>query len=787
MRQLFSFLCLAFVLSATSGQNFKNLQIVGYLPYTPDLNDVWGYAAPDGTEYALVGTRTGASIVSLADPENPEELFFIPGESSTWRDLKTFRHYAYVSNETGGGILVIDLSNLPDAIQTKEIVIGGTTTMHNLYMDNGYLYCSGPNTLNGGIMILDLNQDPWNPTFAGAYPVRYVHDVYVRDSIAYAAEIYDGRLTLIDVRNTFNPQIISSVPYEGGFTHNTWLSDDGKTCFSTDELRGGKIRAWDVSDLNNPVQIDYVRASLSDPEEVIPHNVHVYDDYLVTSYYRDGVQIVDASRPHNLIEVGHYDTSPFEGEGFNGCWGAYPFLPSGLVLASDIEMGLFVLQPNYHRAAYLEGFVKDAETGEPIPEAKIDFLEKPLSELEYSGENGAYATGQADAGVYRVTVYKYGYLPDTVTVTLQEGVVNQRDLLLTSVPRSDFTLLVRSSATGRPVKQAQVKIQGPEPEAYYEGETDSTGKIFFARIPQNPYEALAGKWGFHTRQAEILVAGEAQTLMLALDEGHKDEFVLDLGWKTEGRARRGFFVREAPVKTSYKSWTFNPGSDAEDDLGVECYITGNAGGLPFGDDVDEGFVQLVSPPIALGDYEKPMLTYRYWFLNYTLENGGGQANDFFRISATNGTDTVELARYLGTFDTLWAAQPPIDLKAAISGDSVRILFYTQDYTPLYNDAVEAGIDVFEVFEGDPVSQSATDLVVHQLPGGTGWVTYQFAETAQPPFSLQILDIAGRQIGALDLPATSGAQALPQNLSGGMYLLRLADRQQAGVPHKWVKR
>tara|TARA_B100001250_G_C19731302_1_gene758642 strand:- start:122 stop:1381 length:1260 start_codon:yes stop_codon:yes gene_type:complete len=68
-------------------------------------------------------------------------------------------------------------------------------------------------------------------------------------------------------------------------------------------------------------------------------------DYLVTSYYTSGVTVVDASDPSNLIEVAYYDTSPgYDGGEFEGCWGAYPFLPSGLILASDQQTGLHILE-----------------------------------------------------------------------------------------------------------------------------------------------------------------------------------------------------------------------------------------------------------------------------------------------------------------------------------------------------------------------------------------------------------------------------------------------------------
>ena len=70
------------------------------------------------------------------------------------------------------------------------------------------------------------------------------------------------------------------------------------------------------------------------------------------------VTIVDAHRPDNLIETGYYDTSPgSSGNGYNGCWGVYPYFSNSLIAASDIEEGLFILQPDYQRASHLEGSI----------------------------------------------------------------------------------------------------------------------------------------------------------------------------------------------------------------------------------------------------------------------------------------------------------------------------------------------------------------------------------------------------------------------------------------------
>ena len=117
------------------------------------------------------------------------------------------------------------------------------TTAHNLYVDSaGYLYVVRTDQFNGGMMILDLNQDPWNPEFVGTYELDYVHDVYVRNDTAYAAELGTG-LTVISVADRELPTVLGNQTYPGALTHNTWLSDNGQVCYTTDEVYGGYIIA----------------------------------------------------------------------------------------------------------------------------------------------------------------------------------------------------------------------------------------------------------------------------------------------------------------------------------------------------------------------------------------------------------------------------------------------------------------------------------------------------------------------------------------------------------------
>ena len=326
--------------SCTYSNDNLNIDLIAIYPYDVTINDIWGYAV-NNNEYALVGTNEGFSMVDITIPESPEELFFIEGESTIWRDVKTWQNYAYVvCDGCNDGLLIIDLNDLSG--QTYSFSTDFFNKAHNIFIDeNGFLYAFGGNP--SGVMILNLNNDPLNPTYEGENTTFYLHDGMVKNNILWGASTQTGEFIIYDVSNKTNPTIIASQPTPGGVTHNCWISEDGNTLFTTQEYSGAYIRSYNVSDLYNIEMADQIQ-SWSGLTNVVPHNTHVIGNYLVTSYYTDGVTIIDASDSNNLIEVGYYDTSPqYEGDGYYGCWGAYPYLPSGLILATDRQNGLHIL------------------------------------------------------------------------------------------------------------------------------------------------------------------------------------------------------------------------------------------------------------------------------------------------------------------------------------------------------------------------------------------------------------------------------------------------------------
>jgi len=434
----------AFGLAAQPADSLR-CRMLGHLDYTPEAASIWGYSA-DGKEYALIGLRNALSIVDVTNPSQPLELERIPGAPSVWREIKTWQHYAYTTHDlvsnpavSPSGLLLVDMDSvgLPGLARHRYIkpaipLAGGgfdtLKTAHTLFIDeNGICYIFGADVGVGGALIFDLNPDPWNPTYLGMFDGYYLHDGVVRGDTLWGSAVWNGFFSVIDVSNKANPQQWVTHPTPNQVTHNAWFSDDNRYLFTTDEVSGAFIGAYDVSDLQNIDEVDRIKTEV-DPSTV-PHNVHYKDGYLITSYYTAGMQVVDAHEPDLLVEVGRYDTSPqFSGSGFNGAWGAYPYLPSGRVLISDIETGLWILEVDYRRAAYLRGRVVDSISGQPIALAQVSELSGLFAET--TSFNGRFKFAHRDSLLLAVEVSAQGYITDTASVQLLNGQVIVRDFAL---------------------------------------------------------------------------------------------------------------------------------------------------------------------------------------------------------------------------------------------------------------------------------------------------------------------------------------------------------------------
>lgn len=772
-----------------SAQNL-NVSLVGSLQYSEDANDIWGYADSSGVEYAIIGLRNGTSIVSLADPANPVQVGYVPGANSTWRDIKTWGQYAYVTTDVGtDGLVVIDLSNLPNGVTSTNwqptLTVNGQSGVfnkaHNIWIDeNGYAYISGANLGVGGVMILDVHTTPGTPIYVGATPNNYSHDCYARGDTLYTADIYAGEFTIYDVSNKANPVFLGSQQTDFSFAHNVWLSDDSQVLFTTDEKPNAPVGAYDVSDPTNIIELDLFKPLQTLGQGVIPHNVHVWDDFLIVSYYTDGLILVDGSRPTNLIEVGNFDTYFTSSGGFNGSWGAYPYLPSGKILVSDINSGLYIFQPTYVRACWLEGNVTDAVTGNTINNVDIS-ISGTLANDE-SDIFGHYETGIATAGTYTVTAVASGYAAASATVTLSNGVLTIQDFQLS--PLTPFTINgTVIDEQGTPIENAEITLQSLT--STYDFTSDANGN-FSTSIFNGNYDILTGKWGFHTKlvQDTTLDLSNAN-FTIELTTGYRDEFALDLGWLSAGNAQTGSWERGEPLGTSNTTYgQVAPEDDIANDIGTQCYVTGNTGSSVADDDVDNGQVRLLSPLFDVTTYNDPRLAVQTWFVNV---GGSGTPNDALTLKIFNGDSTVTIET-ITLSDPNWTARDYRLKDYIVPSNTMRFIIETEDLQGS-GHVVEAGVDGFEIYEGQPDNTNSIDkltvnIKVYPNPF-TENITIDY-ELESRNAILEIFNVVGQQMETKVLDDKKGLVQIGNNLNPGVYFVRIVQDGQVSTTQRIIK-
>lgn len=355
--------------------------LMGHIPVSvlantsgnPETSDIWGWTDPTtGKEYALVAMTNSTAFVDVTDPTNPIFLGRLDTATTTsfWRDVKVYNDHAFIVADNVGahGMQVFDLTRLrnvtnPPENFTSDSRYTGFGSAHNIVINenSGYAYAVGTSRsgiYGGGPLFINI-QNPTSPIDEGGFP-GYSHDAQVvtyngPDSDYSGREILIGsnedEVVIADITDKSNPTTISTISYNNvGYAHQGWFTEDMRYFIlgdETDELGFGnntRTIVFDFTDLDNPsFKMEY-----EGPTGAIDHNGYVKGNSYFQASYTAGLRIIDISdiNGNNMTETGYFDTHPESNNtSFNGAWSVYPYFPSGNIIISDIERGLFIIRP----------------------------------------------------------------------------------------------------------------------------------------------------------------------------------------------------------------------------------------------------------------------------------------------------------------------------------------------------------------------------------------------------------------------------------------------------------
>ena len=571
------------------------LPIVEFNPAMTSADDCWGYVSPSGREYALIGLSDGTGFVDVTDPGDPQIVAVMSGPNSIWRDIKVYQEHVYAVSEGGSGIQVFDVSQIDVGIVTNvnTVTTGGITQTHNVVIneESGFLYrVGGGNGTTIGLCIYDL-ADPANPTLVGQWNTRYIHDAQI---VNYTSGPFAGQevafcfsetssgggtpgVNILNVTDKSNITQIAFFQYSTpAFSHQGWLSPDRQFLYVNDELdeisfgTPTTTRIIDVSDLANPVEV----GTFTNGGAAIDHNLYTVGNLIYEANYRSGLRIFDATNPIAPVEIAFFDTYPEDDSAnFNGLWNNYPFLPSGVMIGSDIEKGLFVWWVGKRLLAF------DYPSGRPdLLNPSGDFIELEIAE-------------------------QGGGVLDTATVKLHydagDGPV---EIDLPPAGGGLFDAVFPELPCGQSVSY------------YFTAKSDNN--ITWRDPPTAPADVYTA------------IVAVDQTI-LALQEMELDpEWIVGAASDT---ATTGIWTRVDPNGTAAQP------EDDHTVLGALCWVTGqgSVGGSLGANDVDGGETTLTTAAIDLTGIANPQISYWRWYSNNT--GGAPNADIFtVDISADDG-------------------------------------------------------------------------------------------------------------------------------------------------------
>lgn len=367
----------------------RNLQVVGRALF----KDVQGAEMWLFGNYAYYSTIADHFVVyDISDPAKPKLTDTVKVDARLVNDISTTADgkILVISREGAStrknGISFYDTSDPAHPKHISDFTATVTGGVHSAFVDGHYVYLTDDAT--GSMRVIDFRDvkspkevarwqtEPQHATLirtkeGDTTAGRYLHDLQVKDGLAYLAYWHDG-LVILDVGagikggSPENPKLVSQLRFNHYELYGDgWLAGTHSVyryknyVFVGDEVfpsifdlssrnripTRGTTHIIDVSDINNPRKV----AEYEVPEGGA-HNMWVENDIMYMGYYNGGARVLDVSGElrgdlyRQGREIGRLFTA--DPQGFRPnlplAWGAQPH--KGLVYFNDINSGLWVVK-----------------------------------------------------------------------------------------------------------------------------------------------------------------------------------------------------------------------------------------------------------------------------------------------------------------------------------------------------------------------------------------------------------------------------------------------------------
>jgi len=374
----------------------RDMEVVAHVPM-PDLqmSEEWIIG-----HHAYLSTIADKVFVyDIADPANPKLLDTLKVDAriindiSTTPDEKIGVFTREGASNRKNGIVFLDTSDASHLKVLSEYTATVTGGVHSAYIDGHYVYITDDAT--GSLRIIDFQDakhpkevarwEAQNPTAVSINTMhgsmtsgRYLHDLQVKDGLAYLAYWRDG-LIILDVGNGMsggspeNPKLVSQYHFNhyelygdgwlagthSVFRYKNYLFVGDEVFPAIFELESKEripVRAichvMDVSDIKHPREV----AQYEVPEGG-SHNFWAANDMLYEGYYSGGARVLDISGElrgdlyRQGREIARFWTGDTKGYRPNlpFTWGGQPCsvtcdsdLLNSLMYFNDIHSGLWI-------------------------------------------------------------------------------------------------------------------------------------------------------------------------------------------------------------------------------------------------------------------------------------------------------------------------------------------------------------------------------------------------------------------------------------------------------------